>query len=105
MRGESMKNLAIGLRLSFAFLMMLLITLGVAASGYWGLSRITGVVGEMLSGDYQRSRLAAEGNSTVLMLRRYEKDFLLNMGNAEAEEKYAREWKGQAEHFARLLDE
>jgi methyl-accepting chemotaxis protein len=87
-----MKNLPIGLRLALSFVMMLVITVAVAASGYWGVSRISTVTRDMLEGDFVRSALAGDINQNVLMLRRYEKDFMLNIGDGAAEEKYAREW-------------
>jgi methyl-accepting chemotaxis protein len=64
----------------------------VAASGYWGVSRIATVTRDMLEGDFARSALADGISQNVLFLRRYEKDFMLNIGDNVAEEKYGREW-------------
>jgi methyl-accepting chemotaxis protein len=89
-----MKNLPIGLRLALSFMMMLVITVSVAASGYWGVSRIATVTRDMLEGDFARSSLADGISQNVLFLRRYEKDFMLNIGDNAAEEKYGREWAG-----------
>jgi len=99
-----MKNLAIGLRLALSFMLMLVITVAVAISGYWGVSRISTVTRDMLEGDYARSALAADINVTVLMLRRYEKDFMLNIGDSAAEEKYGREWGGQQKKLREQVD-
>jgi methyl-accepting chemotaxis protein len=87
-----MKNLPIGLRLALSFLLMLLITVAVAASGYWGVSRISGVTRDMLEGDFARSAVAEALSQDVLMLRRFEKDYMLNMGSPEAEQKYLGDW-------------
>ncbi len=87
-----MKNMAIGVRLALAFTAMLVITLGVAASGYSGLGRVTETVAAMLAGEAEIARLADDVRAQALMLRRFEKDFLLNIGDAEVQSKYAREW-------------
>ncbi|HET8541157.1 MAG TPA: methyl-accepting chemotaxis protein [Anaeromyxobacter sp.] len=87
-----MRNMAIGVRLGLAFTAMLLITLGVAVSGYTGLARVTGTVAAMLSGEAEIARLADDARAQALELRRYEKDFLLNIGDADAQSKYIREW-------------
>jgi methyl-accepting chemotaxis protein len=90
-----MKNMAIGLRLSLAFLLMLCVTGAVAASGYWGTDRIAEVTLRMLAGDAELARLADDAQSTNLQLRRYEKDFFLNMGQSDKEVEYDRAWKEQ----------
>ncbi len=90
-----MKNMAIGLRLSLAFLLMLCVTGAVAASGYWGTGRIAEVTLRMLAGDAELARLADDAQSTNLQLRRYEKDFFLNMGQSDKEVEYDRAWKEQ----------
>jgi methyl-accepting chemotaxis protein len=99
-----MKNLPIGLRLAISFTLMLAITAAIAASGYWGVARVSGVTREMLEKDYERSATASDLEQTVLLLRRYEKDFFLNIGNAEAEEKYSKEWAAEFRRLHEGLD-
>ncbi|HSN16035.1 MAG TPA: methyl-accepting chemotaxis protein, partial [Anaeromyxobacteraceae bacterium] len=100
-----MKNLAIGLRLAFSFLLMLLITFAVAASGYWGVGRIADVVDGMLAGDYKQTRFSDDGNVAVLELRRFEKDYLLSLGDAQSQEKYAQEWSATSKKLLVILDD
>ncbi len=100
-----MKNLAIGLRLALAFATMLLITLAVAGTGYWGLERVSDVTHAMVSGDYQRARLAALANSDALQLRRYEKDSLLNMGDPATVREYIGHWNENAKDLKAHLAE
>jgi methyl-accepting chemotaxis protein len=87
-----MKNMAIGVRLALAFAAMLVITLGVAASGYSGLGRVTDSVAAMLAGEAESAGRADDVRADALGLRRFEKDFLINIGDADAQAKYAREW-------------
>ena len=99
-----MNDLRIGTRLSLAFAAMLLITLGVAFSGYRGMDRVTTVTQEMLAGDAEAMRLADDARAQGLDLRRFEKDFLLNIGNTEKQGQYAREWNDAACEFRGNLE-
>ena len=65
-----MKNLAIGLRLALSFAVMLVITLAVAASGYWGVSRVADVTREILDLDYAQSSVSESIQQNVLSLLR-----------------------------------
>ncbi len=100
-----MNDLRIGTRLSLAFAAMLLITLGVAFSGYRGMERITAVTREMLDGDAELSRLADDARASSLELRRFEKDFLLNIGSPDKQANYARQWGDELRKFRSGLDE
>ena len=107
-----MKNLRIGLKLGLAFTLMLVITGAVALSGYWGRTRMVDVTLNMLAGDAEMARLADDMLGTALQLRRYEKDVFLNIGRAEKEADYERDWKrehealkGHLRDFSRLADD
>jgi methyl-accepting chemotaxis protein len=99
-----LNDLSIGTRLSIAFAAMLLITIGVAFSGYRGMDRIATVTQEMLAGDAEAARLADDARAQSLELRRFEKDFLLNIGNPEKQAQYGREWSKAAREFKADLD-
>ena len=47
----------------------------------------------MLAGDAESARLADDARFEALNLRRFEKDFFLNIGAAEKQAQYAREWQ------------
>ena len=78
-----MKNLPIGLRLALGFAVMLLITLAVAATGYWGVESVADKTDELLAGPAKDSQLAEEMAKHSLGLRRFEKDYLLSLGESE----------------------
>jgi methyl-accepting chemotaxis protein len=99
-----MKNLPIGFRLALSFALMLIITLAVAASGYWGVSRVSGVTRDMLDRDYAQASTAESIQVSVLMLRRFEKDFMLNIGSGEAQAKYAKEWADEQQGLREDLE-
>ncbi len=99
-----MNDLSIGTRLSIAFAAMLLITLGVALSGYRGMDRVATVTQEMLAGDAEAMRLADDARAQGLELRRFEKDFFLNIGSADKQAQYARDWNKVAAEFKTDLE-
>ncbi|HSN91488.1 MAG TPA: MCP four helix bundle domain-containing protein, partial [Anaeromyxobacteraceae bacterium] len=98
-----MKNLPIGARLASAFLVMLALTAAVAASGYWGTGRIGDVTVTIVEGEGQMALLSLDAQTAVLGLRRFEKDYLLNIGNAAKEEEYERKWNGESRALAEAL--
>jgi CHASE3 domain sensor protein len=99
-----MKNFSIGLRLALAFTAMLVITGAVAASGYWGVQRISAVTYGLVEGAFKRSETLAEAAFGVLTLRRYEKDLMLSIGDGEAQSGYAGKWNGALAHVKTKLD-
>ena len=99
-----MKNLRIGTRLALAFGAMLVITVGVALAGYRSIELITSVTVSMLNGEAEAARLADDAKSKGLSLRRFEKDYLLNIGDASKEGEYARKWSEELQSLRADLD-
>ena len=99
-----MKNLSIGVRLALAFAAMLLITLTVAGAGYWSIGTISGITHEMLQGDYRRSTLALEAYDGIKSVRRFEKDYLINLGRPDRQERALGAWKGEIQGLRDSLD-
>ncbi|WP_242392317.1 methyl-accepting chemotaxis protein [Anaeromyxobacter oryzisoli] len=91
-----MKNMSIGVRLALAFLLMLAITGAVALSGYWGLARVSATTLDMLSGDARMASLCDDARSEALLLRRYEKDTFLNIGEGAKQAEYFESWTKEA---------
>ncbi|MGB8930805.1 MAG: HAMP domain-containing protein, partial [Anaeromyxobacteraceae bacterium] len=101
-----MKNLPIGLRLALGFAVMLVITLAVAATGYWGVESVANKTDEILAGPVADAQTAAEMAKHTLGLRRFEKDYLLAIGASEADgAKALRNWEGEREELKKLMDE
>jgi methyl-accepting chemotaxis protein len=98
-----MKNLPIGMRLALAFLLMLCITGAVALSGYWGTERIAGTALAMLAGEAQLAGRADDARASALELRRYEKDYFLNIGTPEKEAEYERAWRKAGDQLREML--
>jgi methyl-accepting chemotaxis protein len=99
-----MSNLRIGARLGGAFAAMLLITVGIALSDHLAMSRLAGVTIGMLEGDAEAARLADDVRAEGLNLRRYEKDYFLNIGDAQKEAQYERDWDKASKELRASLD-
>ncbi len=99
------KNMKIGMRLGVGFGFLLIMLIGIALSGYWGVGSISDMTMSMLQGDATVSEHASRARANVLGLRRYEKDMFINIGVKDKEEEYFKKWKEQYEHLtARLKD-
>ncbi len=100
-----LKNMKIGMRLGLGFGVVVLVLIGIAFSGYWGVSSTSNATVAMLHGDSAVAEHAARARANVLGLRRYEKDLFLNIGSTEKETEYFNKWKEQHEHLtARIKD-
>ena len=82
----------IAFRLGLGFGVVLLLLIGIAVSGYWGVSSVSGTTLKMLRGDAKVSEHAARARANVIALRRYEKDFFMNIGSSEKMDKYHEDW-------------
>ncbi|MEK6744347.1 MAG: methyl-accepting chemotaxis protein [Nitrospirota bacterium] len=99
------KNMSIGMRLSvgFGILLALLFVLGII--GYWGVHAVSGTTVLMLEGDANIAEHAARARANVNGLRRYEKDYFMNIGSADKEANYLKAWNEERESVtARLND-
>ncbi len=100
-----LRSLKIGTRLAAGYLVLLLIGLGIGASGYWGVGTIRDAVDEMLAGEAVVAEHSARLRANVLGLRRFEKDVFINMANSEKVASYLKEWNEEmASCRARIAD-
>ena len=99
------KNMKIGMRLAAGFGFVLVMLLGIGLSGYWGVSSISNLTVTMLQGDATVAQHSSRARANVLGLRRFEKDYFINIGAKDKEEEYIKKWQEQHEHLtARLKD-
>ncbi|MDA8100920.1 MAG: methyl-accepting chemotaxis protein [Nitrospiraceae bacterium] len=100
-----LSNLKVGMKLGIGFGVLLVFLLLLGGLGYWGVHSISGTTIHLLQGDATVAEHAARARANVLGLRRFEKDLFLNIGNAEKEQGYWKDWNEQKEHLtARLND-
>jgi methyl-accepting chemotaxis protein len=91
------------LGLGFGFLILLLG--GAAAGGWWGVSLVSGKTQEALDHDARMAEEAAAAKAAVLELRRFEKDYIINMGSPADAASYLAKWRAQEEALQGRLRE
>jgi len=96
--------MTIGKKLMTANAVAALLTLAVAGSGYWGLQSVFGSTRQMLRVEAQVAERAAIVRTTVLGLRRYEKDILINIEDAKKVEEYVVKFHAERERLLKDLD-
>ena len=94
----------IGTRLLIALGMMSLLIVGVALSGRLGLHRVEGATEEILSRHVRFAQEALEARAIALELRRFEKDYFLNLGSPAVQADYLERWKRAREELGARLD-
>ena len=100
-----MNNFKIGKRLGLAFGIVLLLTTGVAAVGYWGLTMVSNVTLQVLRVGSPIVEQSQRARANTLGLRRFEKDYYLNIGSAEKQADYLAKWNDQHQRLGERLDE
>jgi methyl-accepting chemotaxis protein len=100
-----LKNMKISWRLLLGFGLVLLLLIGVAGTGYWGLQSVTQETISMLHGDAKLADVWADVLATILELRRYEKDTFLNIDEPKKRDEYVSKWKGAREKLQKDTDE
>jgi methyl-accepting chemotaxis protein len=94
----------IGKRMGLAFATLVCLALALAASGYWGLANVTSTADEILSVDVVAADTSGQIQAATLNLRRYEKDYFLNMADAAKRSEYLTKWKTEYQATLSLLD-
>jgi methyl-accepting chemotaxis protein len=98
------RDLSIGKRLALAFGLLLAFMAMVALSGYWGLKQTSAVALRILHVDSPLVEHSQRVRANTLGLRRFEKDYFLNIGSAEKLADYHAKWKDQRERLIERLD-
>src|SRR5437763_1260942 len=99
------KNLSIAKRLGIAISFLLVLMFAVAGSGYWGMKSISQGTVNMLRGDAKLAEHSSRARANTANLRRYEKDYFLNIGDAVKQADYLQKCSTEKSHLeARLSD-
>ncbi|ACH40294.1 methyl-accepting chemotaxis sensory transducer, class 34H [Citrifermentans bemidjiense Bem] len=91
-----LSNFKIGTRLLLCFGVVLLLLVAVAGTGYWGIKQVEATTDTMLATEGRIAEHSARARANILGMRRYEKDMLLNMGEAKKVEEYLQKWNAEA---------
>ncbi|HUR82511.1 MAG TPA: methyl-accepting chemotaxis protein [Thermoanaerobaculia bacterium] len=88
-----LQQLTIGKRLFAGFGVLLTFVLIVAGTGQWGLGTAVDTADQTMSVDVTVTNYSNDAHIAALELRRFEKDYFLNFGNAEKEAEYLGKWE------------
>jgi methyl-accepting chemotaxis protein len=98
-------NMSIAKRLAAGFAMVLALLIVVTIMGYWGSDSVARETATMLHTTENVAEHASRARANIVGLRRYEKDYFLNIGAKAKEAEYLSEWNKEREHLlARLAD-
>jgi methyl-accepting chemotaxis protein len=99
-------NMKIATRLGLGFGLVLMLLLGVAVTGYWGVTSISMRTLQMLNVDSKMSDSFAITRAIALELRRYEKNMFIRIGsNDERSKQDFPNWNEQREQLEQRIAE
>ena len=100
-----LNKISIAKRLPLSFALLLSLLLVVACVGYWGTVSVTNETMQMLNGPLKMVEHSERARANIVELRRFEKDYFLNIGDPQKQADYLTKWNSQREHLmARLAD-
>lgn len=83
-----LQNLKTGAEIAIGFALLIAITLVIGVIGYIGLNNAEGDIKEVVEQDVLFASKVNNAEVSLLTLRRYEKDFLLNVGKGDKQTEY-----------------
>jgi methyl-accepting chemotaxis protein len=86
-------SLSLKTRILLSFGLLLLILIGTTTFAYFELRRSAELAQQALHADAQMAEAASRARVHALGLRRFEKDYFLNMGNEEEQKGYLVKWQ------------
>src|SRR5262245_61630166 len=86
-------SMSLGKRMGLAFAILVALVLTTAGIGYWGIRSIADLTENILSVDVTAADESGQAQASSLDLRRFEKDYFLNMGDPGKQEEYLAKWK------------
>src|SRR5689334_14423126 len=99
-----LSSINIGKRMGLAFATLVALALALAGAGYWGLSNIASTAEHILNVDVAAADTAGKVHAATLELRRYEKDYFLNIADPKARDEYHQKWEAQKEQLLTQVD-
>ncbi len=89
----------LGQKIAGSFSLLFLPMLVVAAAGYWGTHKLSGAMIDMLQTDAELQQLFSAARINALDMRRYEKNFVLDMGNQSDQDDALDKWKSTDDRY------
>jgi len=99
-----LQKISIGTRLFTAFAMALFFVILVAGAGQWALMTSSRMAVDTLTNDFAANTASNDAHIAGLNLRRFEKDYFINIGNAEKQADYAKKFEETKEKLDAQLN-
>jgi methyl-accepting chemotaxis protein len=90
--------------MGLAFAMLVALSLILGGSGYWGLSSVASTADWIMNVHVQAADTSGQVQAATLELRRYEKDYFLNIASPSTRAEYLEKWQGESQNLQALLD-
>ncbi|MFH0785916.1 MAG: methyl-accepting chemotaxis protein [Pseudomonadota bacterium] len=97
-------NLKMSTRLAFGFSCILIFLVIVGTTGYWGLGKMKFEISDISGRGDKLVEYAQRTRANINMLRRYEKDLFMNIGDATKVDGYKKQWTEALDHFRQRTD-
>src|SRR5215211_7441870 len=98
-----LSSMSLGRRLGLAFAILVALVVTTAGVGYWGMSSVATVAERVVDVDVVKADLSAEAQAATLDLRRYEKDYFLNVGDPAKQTEYSDKWLAAREQLYKRI--
>ncbi len=92
-----LSSMSLGKRMGLAFATLVALVVVTAGLGYWGMQSVGTLADDILAVDVAAADQSGQVQAAALSLRRYEKDYFLNIGLSEKQDEYLSKWKETSE--------
>src|SRR5215213_1256788 len=100
-----LKDVKIGKRLALGFGLILALMGAISVAAYWGIQTTGGLAREVLTVGSPLVEHSQRARANTLALRRFEKDYFLNIGSPDKEADYLAKWNEQREDLEERLQD
>jgi len=87
-----LSSMSLGKRLGLAFAILVVLVVSTAGVGYWGMSSVATVATHVVRVDVVKADASAMMEVATLELRRFEKDYFINIGDPSKQSEYLDKW-------------
>ena len=98
------RNVSIGPRLILPFASLLVLLLGVAGVGYWGITRSMDFMLGVMNNEAKLAEHSSRARANTVGMRRYEKDIYINIADPSKRKDYLEKWTTEKEHMTERLE-
>ena len=98
-------NLTIKGRLYVSFAIVLLFIVAIGIASYLGMGKMTFYIDDLANSHGALMDNGQRSRANINMMRRYEKDLFMSIGDSSKMEEYKKKWDDTREHFNKRMDD